>query len=288
MKEIKKAFIRANYLTRLIYINLIVFTIIKFLNVFAFLMQKDTFDIILFLGLPADISNLIVKPWTIITYMFTHENFIHLLFNLLWLYFGGKIFLKYLNYKQLISTYFLGGAFGGLMYIFAFNFFPVFEEKLTFSIAIGASASVLAILIAISSYIPNYSVNINLIGNIKLKHIAFISIFIDILSIPKGNSGGHIAHLGGALYGFLYINQLKKGKDWSNWFNRIFDYLTTFLFYQRIAKNKKSRFKSDYKWNKEKNLSKNEIDKILDKISKSGYESLNKKEKEILFKASKK
>ena len=288
MKEIKKAFIRANYLTRLIYINLIVFTIIKFLNVFAFLMQKDTFDIILFLGLPADISNLIVKPWTIITYMFTHENFIHLLFNLLWLYFGGKIFLKYLNYKQLISTYFLGGAFGGLMYIFAFNFFPVFEEKLTFSIAIGASASVLAILIAISSYIPNYSVNINLIGNIKLKHIAFISIFIDILSIPKGNSGGHIAHLGGALYGFLYINQLKKGKDWSNWFNRIFDYLTTFLFYQRIAKNKKSRFKSDYKWNKEKDLSKNEIDKILDKISKSGYESLNKKEKEILFKASKK
>ena len=288
MKEIKKAFIRANYLTRLIYINLIVFTIIKFLNVFAFLMQKDTFDIILFLGLPADISNLIVKPWTIITYMFTHESFIHLLFNLLWLYFGGKIFLKYLNYKQLISTYFLGGAFGGLMYIFAFNFFPVFEEKLTFSIAIGASASVLAILIAISSYIPNYSVNINLIGNIKLKHIAFISIFIDILSIPKGNSGGHIAHLGGALYGFLYINQLKKGKDWSNWFNRIFDYLTTFLFYQRIAKNKKSRFKSDYKWNKEKDLSKNEIDKILDKISKSGYESLNKKEKEILFKASKK
>ena len=288
MKEIKKAFIRANYLIRLIYINLIVFTIIKFLNVFAFLMQKDTFDIILFLGLPADISNLIIKPWTIITYMFTHESFIHLLFNLLWLYFSGKIFLKYLNYKQLISTYFLGGAFGGLMYIFAFNFFPVFEEKLTFSIAIGASASVLAILIAISSYIPNYSVNINLIGNIKLKHIAFISIFIDILSIPKGNSGGHIAHLGGALYGFLYINQLKKGKDWSNWFNRIFDYLTTFLFYQRIAKNKKSRFKSDYKWNKEKNLSKNEIDKILDKISKSGYESLNKKEKEILFKASKK
>ena len=105
MKEIKKAFIRANYLTRLIYINLIVFTIIKFLNVFAFLMQKDTFDIILFLGLPADISNLIVKPWTIITYMFTHESFIHLLFNLLWLYFGGKIFLKYLNYKQLISFF---------------------------------------------------------------------------------------------------------------------------------------------------------------------------------------
>lgn len=287
IRNFKRQFQKGSKLTQLIYINLVVFLLVKLFGVFAFLMQGNPWDIINWFALPANVSKLLQKPWTIISYMFLHEGFLHILFNLLWLYFGGQIFMKYLNSKQLVSTYVLGGFFGGLSYVLAFNFFPAFQQNLSQSLALGASASVLAILTAIATYVPNYSVQFAFIGRVKLKHIAIFSILLDIISIPKGNSGGHIAHLGGALYGFLYVQQLKGGKDWSRSFSRLMDELTN-SFKKQPLKTVHKNPKTDDQWRAEKASSQNEINRILDKISKSGYESLNEKEKKTLFKASKK
>ncbi len=289
IKELKKQFRAGNNLTKLIYINISVFVLIKFFGVFAFLMQTNTWDIINWFALPAEVTKIAQKPWSFISYMFVHQGFLHILFNLLWLFFGGQIFLQYLNNKQLLSTYVLGGIFGAFSYVVAFNTFPVFQQNLNQSMAIGASASVLAIVTAIATYTPNYSVQLTLIGRVKLKHIAIFSILLDILSIPKGNAGGHIAHLGGALYGFLYIQQLKSGKDWS----KSFDWLlkSIFHFFKKKPSSLKTvynRPKNDDQWRANKAAAQEDINRILDKISKSGYESLNKQEKETLFKASKK
>lgn len=289
IKELKKQFRAGNNLTKLIYINISVFVLIKFFGVFAFLMQTNTWDIINWFALPAEVTKIAQKPWSFISYMFVHQGFLHILFNLLWLFFGGQIFLQYLNNKQLLSTYVLGGIFGAFSYVVAFNTFPVFQQNLNQSMAIGASASVLAIVTAIATYTPNYSVQLTLIGRVKLKHIAIFSILLDILSIPKGNAGGHIAHLGGALYGFLYIQQLKSGKDWS----KSFDWLlkSIFHFFKKKPSSLKTvynRPKNDDQWRANKAAVQEDINRILDKISKSGYESLNKQEKETLFKASKK
>ena len=287
IKEFKRQFRKGSNLTKLIYINLAVFILVKLFGVFAFLMQGNPWDFIHWFALPADVSKLIQKPWTIISYMFLHEGFLHILFNLLWLYFGGQIFMQYLNSKQLVSTYVLGGIFGGFSYILAFNFFPAFQQNLSQSIAIGASASVLAIITAIATYVPNYSVHLTFIGRVKLKHIAIFSIFLDVFSIPKGNAGGHIAHLGGAVYGFLYVQQLKSGQDWSRSFSSLLDTLAN-SFKKQPLKTVHKKPKTDDQWRTEKVSSQKEINRILDKISKSGYESLNEKEKETLFKASKK
>lgn len=289
IKELKKQFRAGNNLTKLIYINISVFVLIKFFGVFAFLMQTNTWDIINWFALPAEVTKIAQKPWSFISYMFVHQGFLHIVFNLLWLFFGGQIFLQYLNNKQLLSTYVLGGIFGAFSYVVAFNTFPVFQQNLNQSMAIGASASVLAIVTAIATYTPNYSVQLTLIGRVKLKHIAIFSILLDILSIPKGNAGGHIAHLGGALYGFLYIQQLKSGKDWS----KSFDWLlkSIFHFFKKKPSSLKTvynRPKNDDQWRANKAAAQEDINRILDKISKSGYESLNKQEKETLFKASKK
>ena len=287
IEEFKRQFRKGSNLTKLIYINLALFVLVKLFGVFAFLMQGNPWDFIHWFALPADVTKLVQKPWTIISYMFLHEGFIHIVFNLLWLYFGGQIFMQYLNSKQLVSTYVLGGIFGGFSYVLAFNFFPVFQQNLSQSMAIGASASVLAILTAIATFVPNYNINLTFIGRVKLKHIAIFSILLDVLSIPKGNTGGHIAHLGGALYGFLYTRQLKAGKDWSRNFSKLMDALAN-SFKKQPLKTVHRKPKTDDQWRDEKVLSQKEINRILDKISKSGYDSLNEKEKETLFKASKK
>ena len=230
INDLKNSFKQGNLLSRLIYINLGVFVLIKILGVFFYLFDLSSYEIIDLLALPAESKKLLSKPWTIITYMFVHNGFIHLVFNLLWLYFGGTIFLKYLSNKQIVSTYILGGLTGGLFYILAFNYFPAFESVLEQSIAVGSSASVLAILIAIATYVPNYIVNLTFIGRVKLKHIAIVSIVLDLILIPQGNAGGHIAHLGGAFYGFYYSRQLLKGNDTSRWFNHLMYYIINVLY----------------------------------------------------------
>ena len=228
--EIKKSFKSGNALIKLLYINIAVFLAVKIIGVIFFLLSIDpSFSLVNWLGVPADLNNLIFKPWTIFTYMFLHQEFLHILFNMLWLYWFGLIFLRYFNDKKLISVYIVGGLAGAALYILSFNIFPVFNQVIQMSYALGASASVIAIVIATSVYAPNHTINLMFFGPVKLKYIAIVTIVIDILSIASSNAGGHIAHLGGALFGYLYISQLRKGKNITKGFDRFMD--KVFIFF---------------------------------------------------------
>jgi membrane associated rhomboid family serine protease len=274
-------------------VNLAAFVLLHIFLLFIFFFKVE-FDVeslvVDWLGVPAAAMELIYKPWTVLTYQFLHVDLWHIFSNMIMLYFGGVLFMEYLDTRKLVITYVLGGIFGAVLYVIAYNLFPVFEPVVNNSRMFGASASVLAIITAIATFVPNYVVNLLLFGRVKLKYIAVIFIILDLLSIPKGNAGGHIAHLGGAIYGYLFIVQYKRGNDWSLFFSRIIN------FFQRLwPENRKSKMTVAYKkpvsdedYNLEKNMRQQKIDEILDKISKSGYDSLNKKEKEILFKMSNK
>ncbi|MBS3807441.1 MAG: rhomboid family intramembrane serine protease [Bacteroidales bacterium] len=284
--QIKDTFRRGSTLIKLIYINAAVFLFIKVLQVLAFLFGFSgiTDALLQWLAVPADLPKLLTRPWTLFTYMFLHEGFLHIVFNLLWLYVFGRIFLMYLNEKRLVSVYLVGGLSGAALYILAFNIFPAFQQAVPLSIALGASASVMAIVIAISVYVPNFSINLLLIGPVKLKYIAIFTIVLDVLSIPSSNSGGHIAHLGGALFGYLYIAQFRKGRNITRGFDRFMDRVFTVFKPKPRFRVTHNRPGTDIEYNKWKAERQQRIDEILEKISKNGYESLTREEKEILFK----
>ncbi len=287
--QIRDTFKRGSSLIKLIYINAAVFLGIKVIQVLAFLFGFSGVSSVLvhWLSVPAELGTLVTRPWTLLTYMFLHEGFFHIAFNLLWLYVFGRIFLMYLNEKKLLSVYLVGGFAGAALYILSFNVFPAFQDVVTLSFALGASASVMAIVIAISVYVPDFSINLLLLGPVKLKYIAIFTIVLDVLSIPTSNSGGHIAHLGGALFGYLYIRQYRKGKIITKGFDHFMDELFA-LFKPRPkfkVTHKQHKPKTDIEYNREKAKRQEKINKILEKISKKGYESLTKEEKELLFKA---
>ena len=288
LNNLKQEFREGNILNKLIYINVGLFLLFSILGVFSFMFQFDINPILNKLYLPADNNTLLKQPWAFITYMFLHSGFLHLLFNMVWLHFGGKIFLQYLQPKQLISTYILGGISGGLLFILAFNYIPALQGFSSGAMALGASASVLAVMVAIATYSPNYSINLPFIGIVKLKHIAIVCVVLDVLSIPNGNTGGHIAHLGGAIFGYFYIKQLQKGNDISNGFSNFLSRLINTFKTKSKLKTVHKKSKSDYAFNKTRANQQKEIDIILEKIAKSGYESLSKSEKATLFSASKK
>jgi len=203
------------------------------------------------------------------------------------LYWSGKIFLEYLGNKKFISTYILGGLAGAALFIIAFNIFPVFNSHKHFAYAMGASASVLAVLVAIATFLPNYSIHLLFIGAVRFQYIALFMVVVDILSIEKGNPGGHIAHLGGALYGFIYIKLMQQGRDISAWFDKLINFFATLFKPKSKLKIAYKRTMNDDDYNTNKILKQKKIDEILDKISTSGYESLSKQEKELLFNMSK-
>lgn len=265
-------FKNANILYKLIYLNVGIFLFYNILSVISSLFILDVGPSLEKLILPSNTSTLIKQPWSIISYMFFHKTFIHLLFNMIWLHFAGKLFLDYFNEKQFFSTYILGGICGGILFILSFNYLPAFEIANQNAKAMGASASVLAIMFAISTHIPNYRIQIPFIGMIKIKYLAIALIILDVISIPKGNAGGHIAHIGGALFGYIYAKQLNKGIDISKNLYQLINIVSLKNIFKKQNKTKKNQTK---------------IDTILEKISKSGYSSLNKQEKEILFNASK-
>ncbi|OQX98276.1 MAG: hypothetical protein B6I24_05725 [Bacteroidetes bacterium 4572_128] len=293
MKKIKSIFFKSNLLIRLIYINIAVFLAVNLLDIFYFLFNFKSAQnfIIEYFSVPSSINKLLFRIWTPISYMFLHEDFLHILFNMLWLYWFGKIFLHLFDEKKLLTVYIYSGLSGAFLYILSFNIFPVFHETLIFSRALGASASVLGIVIASAIYRPNISLRFLFIGDIKIKYIAIFSVLLDILRINSENSGGHIAHLGGAIFAYFFIKKLEKGEDISVKFNLFFDKFLYFFIKKTSFKGSKNR---DFKYSKNKdfnsfsqdNLELNEknIDKILDKIKETGYTSLNKKEKELLFK----
>jgi len=252
----------------------------QFVDVVSYLFQVKTGIYQQWLALPASISILINKPWTIITYMFLHANFFHLLFNLLWLYWFGKLFGEFIGYNKLLVNYILGGILGGLIFILSYNIFPAFTNYKDYSLAMGASASIMAIVVSTSLYIPNYKINILFLGSIKIIYIMIFSLLIDFLTIDQGNPGGKISHLGGALWGYLFIVLYKNKIDITKFFNKWkFNKKPVKVFYQRPL--------TDEEYNYQRAERQKKIDEILDKISRSGYNSLTKEEKELLFKATK-
>jgi len=297
-----KGFFRSDsILPRLLLINIAVWLAIYIGRIVAFLFKVPGNDteslwidgILNWLAVPALAESFISRPWTIITYMFLHVDFWHLVFNMLWLYWFGKIFLEFLNNKQLLTAYLLGGIAGGIVFMAAFNFFPVFQQSLGQALALGASASVLAIVIMISFMVPDYTVNLFLIGQVKIKYIAIAMIVTDILMIRSGNAGGHFAHLGGALWGFTYMLLLRKNIDPA----RLLEFKRIQGQHRGTARMKKVKFRkvytsgrplSDEEYNARRATDQKKIDEILDKIAKSGYSTLSKEEKEFLFKTSRK
>lgn len=284
--EIKESFKYGSSATRIIYINLAVFLAYKVTEVIFFLFAdgESASFLIPWFSVPASASELVLKPWTLISYMFFHVDFLHILFNLVWLYWFSKIFLSYFDQSQLVGVYILGGLAGAFLFILAFNLFPVFNQSLPGSVCLGASAGVLAIVIAISAYVPNYTLYLLFLGPVKLKYIALVSIVIDIISIPAGNAGGHIAHLGGALFGFLFVASLKNKTDLTRAFQlKQWKWKNPFRRKSKLKVNYGDIPRDDYAYNARKLADQAEIDKILDKISKGGYDSLNKDEKDKLF-----
>ena len=258
-------------LQKLIVINIIFFIIPLLLNTFLWLFELKDISILDYFVVEADLMSLIFKPWSLITYGFLHGSFSHLFWNMIMLFYFGNILVNYFGDKRLLNVFFNGILFGGIIYIISYNLFPVFTG--VSSKMIGSSAGVMAILFYITSYNPNHTIRFFFV-NIKLLYIAVFLLLMDIIQIPVENSGGHIAHLGGALIGFLMFRSF-KGIDFV-------DIYTNFITKKNNKKIKRNKTFSGSNFDQKK------IDSILDKISESGYESLTKEEKNYLFKASNK
>lgn len=288
--DIKKTFKNGNNLTRLIYINIAVFILITITAIIGFLLTNPDISVktLNLFSVPSSLKALVLRPWTIITYMFLHKDIWHILFNMLWLYWFGKIFLEYLDQRKLVAVYLLGGISGALVYILSFNIFPAFSGIVNESVAIGASASVMAIVIAIAAYVPDYTVHLFIFGRVKIKYLALaIFVFTSVMDFSV-NAGGKLAHIGGAFLGYLYTLNIRQGKDLGKGINKIIDYLVTRFKPGRKLKVTHKKPADEYEYNKIKAQHQALINNILDKISRGGYDSLTKEEKEILFKESQK
>ncbi|HOF22259.1 MAG TPA: rhomboid family intramembrane serine protease, partial [Bacteroidales bacterium] len=203
-------------------------------------------------------------------------------------YWFGMIFLEFLDQRKLVAVYLLGGLSGALVYILSFNVFPAFREIVHESVAIGASASVMAIVIAIAAYVPNYTIHLFLIGRVKIIYVALVIFLLTSFVDFSVNSGGKLAHIGGALFGYFYSVNLRKGRDAGRGINRIIDFLTTIFKAPEKKKIIHKKPKTDYEYNRIKSERQEKINMILDKISKGGYDSLTKEEKDTLFSESQK
>ena len=283
--NLKHTYHKGSSLNKLIYINIAVFIAISVVSIIAFLLDNSliTTGAINLLSVPSSFGKLLLKPWTVITYMFTHKDIWHILFNMLWLYWFGTIFLEYLDQRKLVAVYILGGLSGALLYVLSFNIFPAFKEVVSESVAIGASASVMAIVIAVAAYVPNYTINMLFIGRIKIIYVALVIFVLTSAVDFSVNSGGKLAHIGGALFGYLYTVNLKKGRDTGKWINKIIEFFATLLKPRKKLKVIHKKPKTEYEYNRIKTDHQAKINLILDKISKGGYDSLTREEKDTLF-----
>jgi len=284
--NLKYQFARLGIAEKLIAVNVLVYIINALL---PFLFQLSSNSLVQWFELPKDFFDFLSQPWSLVTYSFFHGDLWHLFWNMVMLYFSGRIFLNLFGPGKFINVYFLGVIMGGLLFLLSYNIFPAF---IGFKAAlIGASAGVTAVLIFICAYIPNQEVRL-FFFNLKLWYIGAFFVIVDLIQIPSGNSGGHLAHLGGAILGYVYARQLLRGRDIGAGFGRFLGSLGD-LFKKKekrsplktVHRKKKASEKS--KVNYDKAARQRKIDAILDKISKSGYESLSKTEKDFLFKAGK-
>ncbi|MGV6846088.1 MAG: rhomboid family intramembrane serine protease [Lutibacter sp.] len=273
INDIKSAFLKANIVEKIIYLNVLLFLITALFTSFT----------VSWLALPANLNELIYKPWTIVTYAFVHERLFHLLSNLIILFYIGNLFLDFHSKKQFINFYFLGilvGAFTFLLYYYFKN-----ENGLPLG---GASAAISAIFVGLAAKIPRYALRLRFIGSVELWVLAAIWVAFSILQLGNPNQAPAVAHLGGAAFGYIYAKQLALGNDIGKWFEQLLNFLAN-----QFSLKKRNSLKTVYKSTKKKkqnttsNYNQQKIDEILDKIGKSGYESLSKEEKDFLFRSGK-
>tara|TARA_B100000989_G_scaffold284485_1_gene251336 strand:+ start:2747 stop:3613 length:867 start_codon:yes stop_codon:yes gene_type:complete len=270
-----------NGLIKIILINVSIFIVISFIQVIMTISSLSSFFNIFInkLMLPASLNTFIFQPWSIITYFFLHFNFMHILWNMLFLYWFGKIIQDNIGNNALISLYILGGIIGGLLFMAIYNIIPYYSERVSESLMLGASAGVFSVVVGSATLLPNYSFYLLIIGPIRIKYIALFYVLLSFFDVAGSNAGGEIAHMGGAIIGYIYIKKLQNGID-------IGQGVISFINFFNNRTISEVREKKDINIFEEN--SQDEIDKILDKISKSGYSSLTKEEKERLFDSSKK
>lgn len=288
----------ADVLTQIIVINVVAFLTIR---LGSFFLSMSPAGFASWFVLSNDLNTLLFRPWTLLTYGFLHFGVMHILFNMLWLYWFGRIVLNLFTGRRFLTVYLLGAVSGGALFVLSYNFFPVFEHARGY--LIGASGAVTAVMIFIATYTPNSELRI-FRWNIKLWHIALVLFVLDLVRIPSsGNAGGLLAHVGGGVFGYVYAAQLLKGKDIGKWFENFMDWIANFFKprdrkpFKKVYRNKPhkatyaSKTSGSSKTARPSKVSKTtkqqKIDAILDKIGKSGYESLTREEKDFLFKAGK-
>lgn len=301
--EIKNAFRYNNAVVQLIIINVIIWlgmmTLMIFSNIFgAESLFPEFYNLF---AIPADAQEFIFKPWTIISYAFmhSHTSLMHILFNMLYLYWFGRLIQEYLGYKRVVSLYVLGAIAGGAIYLLVYNVVPFYAQDKAYATMVGASAAGLAIVVGAATLLPDYRFHLIFFGPVKIVYIAGFLVIMSYVSVTGSNAGGNIAHLGGALMGFIFIKQLQKGNDWGTWVIKTIDIVKGIfkpkpkvkVSYRKTEKAHSSKSKNYSGSGSSKSSantpSQEEIDAILDKIAQSGYESLSKAEKEKLFNASK-
>jgi membrane associated rhomboid family serine protease len=296
--RLSRGFKNSNIVGRFIYANVAVYVIVVFIGVFSVLFNFPSLveNCVGTLELSSSFHIMLCRPWSLFTYMFLHEQLMHLLWNMLALYMFGKVFMSFYSVRHFVGTYLLGGLFGGLFFLLSFNTLPYFAPYIGGVSLVGASASVLAIIVASAVRSPGYRVHLFLFGSVKLSTLAIVSVGISVLMLSGENAGGNFAHIGGAFAGWLMASLLNKGVDITSFVNRPIDYMVS-LFGKKTKKRKKGKFhyssstakhSSDYEYNASKKVREAEVDCILEKIKKGGYSSLSDEEKKRLFEASSK
>ncbi|MBK8497916.1 MAG: rhomboid family intramembrane serine protease [Flavobacteriales bacterium] len=289
--DLKLQWRNGGMVVRLLLINAAVFVALHLIDLPFWAMRREGPGLLGYLVSTSNLHALPWRPWTVVTYMFTHWEFMHLFFNMLMLWFMGRIFEDLLGGKRLLGNYILGGLAGFAFYLISYNLLPVFDGYADGSTILGASAAVMGVLLGIATYRPDYEVRLLLFGTVKLKWIAVVLLVIDLVSVrSSGNSGGHLAHLGGAAYGILASMQLRQGRDWSLAFVNLLDRMRSPFMRKgprlRVEKRPgRAASERDAAFNAAKRDKQARVDAILDKISRSGYDSLSKEEKDTLFKA---
>lgn len=298
LDDFKNAFNRPNNgLMKILFINLAVFLALIFVRVIlSFAGAADVYELILRqLMLPAALDSFIVKPWTLVTYFFTHEGFFHILFNMLFIYWFGSLIMEFLGSQKLVNLYVLGGLAGGLFYILLYNTLPYFSQQVDVSRMLGASAGVYAIVVGAATFMPNYTISLILLGPVRIKYIALFYVILSFAQSAGPNAGGELAHLAGAALGFFYIKQLQIGNDLGRPLESFFSFIKSFFVkqphvsvsYRNKTQKTSTRNNRNVRSSHANKNDQDEIDTILDKISESGYDSLTKEEKQKLFDASK-
>ena len=262
---------------RLIFWNVLCFLVSLF---FFYQFQLGVFNFPNWIALSSDFSVLISKPWTLIGYAFFHHGFGHLFFNMMVLHFSSMLFLTFFNSKQFLGLYLLSALFSGIAFVIGYYFLQLSSAM------VGASGAIMAILVATTIYRPLMHVRLLFFGNVKLWHITAVILVLDFMQFRIENTGGHIAHLAGAFFGFIFIKLLQNGIDLSRILNNPFKKSRRAPF-RKVHKNYPKSAPKPSSRIVVKDKTQQQIDEILDKISQSGYDCLTQEEKEFLFKAGK-